>query len=171
MTVDGWHEVACDFSLAEVPEMVSLAFVCDQGFEVRLDDVALSTGEGGVTVDLAGGGEIERAEPPVEPPAERTVTVSEIVGMIPASTGRVVADEESDMLFHAVVQNDFAGGNNAAATLVVAEEGAVNAGCGISCQCRLRHQPVRQRCGERYGRLGHGRTCACTVDLWRGHAV
>ena len=132
VTVDGWHEVACDFSLAEVPEIVSFAFVCDQGFDVRLDDVALSTGKGGVTVDLAGGGKIERAEPPVEPPAERTVTVSEIVGMIPASTGRVVADEESDMLFHAVVQNDFAGGNNAAATLVVAEEGAVNAGCGIS---------------------------------------
>ena len=163
---EGWHEAVCDFSLAEVPAALSLAFVCDGGMEARLDDVSLSTGEGGVTVDLADGGEIERAEPPVAPPAERTMTVSEIVGMIPASTGRVVADEASDILFDAVVQNDFAGGNNAAATLVVAEEGGVDAGCGISlCGCGVESVTADLAMGERVRvRLICGEAMLCNED-------
>lgn len=162
-TADEWHEAVCGFSLAEVPAAISLAFVCDGGVEVRLDDVLLSTGERGAAVDLAGGGEIEREEPPVTPPAERTMTVSEIVDMIPVSTGCVVADEASDILFDAVVQNDFAGGNNAAATLVLAEEGAVDAGHGISlCGSGVESVMTGLTMGERvHVRLMRGAAMLC----------
>lgn len=129
-TVGEWREIACDFSLVGIPESLHVAFAGGSDFIFRMDDVMLCTGEGGVPIDLDEGGEIEREEPPVEP-AEREVRVSDIVAIMPAADGRVTADGDCDLLFDAVVQSDFAGGNCADATLVLAEEGAVAAGCGI----------------------------------------
>lgn len=158
-----WHKVECGFSLAAVPSSLRLAFVGSPNGAVRIDDVSLSTGAGGVSVDLDKGGEIEREEPPATPPAERNVTVADIVAMMPASDGRTVADEASDLLFDAVVQNDFAGGNCTASMLVLAEEGAVDAGRGVAlCGDGVAAAAAGLACGERvHVRLKRGAAVLC----------
>ena len=129
---EGWRGASCDFSLAAVPESLCVAFVCGADAVVRIDDVSLGVGDGGNVVDLDRGGEIDREEPSVDPPSEREVTVAELVSMMPAAEGRVVADADSDLWFDAVVQTDRRGGNCAAPVLCLAAENAVEAGCGVS---------------------------------------
>lgn len=161
-----WHKVECGFSLAAVPSSLQLAFVGSPNGAVRIDDVSLCTGAGGASIDLDKGGEIEREEPPAAPPAERNVTVADIVAMMPEADGRTVADESGDLLFDAVVQNDFAGGNCTASMLVLADEGAVDAGCGVAlCGDGVDAASAGLACGERvHVRLKRGAAILCNVN-------
>ena len=99
-----------------------IKFAADIESGFAIDDVKLSTGNGGQEIDLGGGSE------PEEPATK--ITIPELNAMMPNSNEEKAL--EASYYFEAVVQNDVEGGNYSYNNLVLATENATEAGNGIT---------------------------------------
>lgn len=117
-----WVYVTSNFTLKQAVNTLYIKFAADIESGFAIDDVKLSTGNGGQEIDLGGGSE------PEEPATK--ITIPELNAMMPNSNEEKAL--EASYYFEAVVQNDVEGGNYSYNNLVLATENATEAGNGIT---------------------------------------
>lgn len=118
-----WVFATADFTLKKATSQLYIKFTALAASAFRLDDITLSTGNGGTIIDLEGGDEPEPGE-------AKIITIPELNAMMTATQTPV--DETADRYFEAVVQNDVEGGNYSFNNLILATENATTAGNGIT---------------------------------------
>lgn len=118
-----WFFATADFTLKKATSQLYIKFTALAASAFRLDDITLSTGNGGTIIDLEGGDEPEPGE-------AKIITIPELNAMMTATQTPV--DETADRYFEAVVQNDVEGGNYSFNNLILATENATTAGNGIT---------------------------------------
>lgn len=116
-----WVYVTSNFTLKQAVNTLYIKFAADIESGFAIDDVKLSTGNGGQEIDLGGGSE------PEEPATE--ITIPAIIEMM--STEGTVIDANADRYFEAVVQNDIENGNYVNKNLVLATKNATTSGNGV----------------------------------------
>lgn len=116
-----WGYVTSNFTLREATSTIYVKFVADIESGFAIDDVTLSTGNGGQEITLGGGG-------PEEPATE--ITIPALNAMMTTSGDEKAL--EASYYFEAVVQNDVTGGNYSFNNLILATENATEAGNGIT---------------------------------------
>lgn len=118
-----WVYATSDFTLKQAAGELYIKFDAKISSAIRLDDISLTTGEGGQEVDLGEGGTL--------PPAgdATPITIAEIKNMM--TTEGAVIDATTNRYFEGVVQNDTENGNYSTNNLFVAMENATEAGQGV----------------------------------------
>lgn len=118
-----WIFATADFTLKKASTQLYIKFTALAASAFRLDDITLSTGNGGTIIDLEGGEEPEPGE-------AKVITIPELNAMMTSTQTPV--DATADRYFEAVVQNDVEGGNYSFNNLILATENATTAGNGIT---------------------------------------
>lgn len=119
-----WIYATSDFTLKQATGELYIKFEAGISSAIRLDDISLTTGEGGQEIDLGEGGTV------VPPAGDATpITIAEIKGMM-SSEGTVI-DATTNRYFEGVVQNDTENGNYTTNNLFVAMENATEPGQGV----------------------------------------
>lgn len=116
-----WGYVTSNFILKESTTTLYIKFAADIESGFAIDDVTLSTGNGGQEIDLGGGGS--------EPEPASAITIPAIIEMMSAE-GTVI-DANADRYFEAVVQNDIENGNYSNNNLILATKDATTSGNGV----------------------------------------
>ena len=119
-----WIFATANFTLKQATTSLYIKFKALDASKYRLDDITLSTGNGGTEIDLGSGGE----EP--EPGEAKVITIPELIAMMTASQTPV--DATADRYFEAVVQNDVEGNNYSFNNLILATENATTAKNGVT---------------------------------------
>lgn len=119
-----WVLATSDFTLKQPTAKLYIKFTALAASAIRLDDITLSTGNGGgQVIDLG------NVTPP--PSGETTpITIPELIAMM--TTSQTPVDATADRTLEAVVQSDTEAGNYTVNNLVLATEGATTAGNGIT---------------------------------------
>lgn len=118
-----WVFATSDFTLKQASSKLYIKFTALAASAIRLDDITLSTGNGGQVIDLGS------VTPP--PSGETTpITIPELIAMM--TTSQTPVDAAADRVLEAVVQSDTKAGNYTVNNLVLATEGATAAGNGIT---------------------------------------
>ncbi len=121
-----WNVATADFTLPESVKTLYIKFASTIKSAHRIDDVTLTTGNGGQEITLEGGGD----EP--TPPTPGAMTVADLVAKCKAAGSTQTAlDEANDVVVEAVVVTDKDGGNTNAKNLAIMAEGATAAGNGV----------------------------------------
>lgn len=117
-----WISANADFTLKNAVTALYIKFEASVSSAIRLDDITLSTGNGGQEITL---------EENVTPPTEEStpITIGELINKM-TSEGAVI-DAAANRSFEAVVQSNVPGGNYTNNNLCVAEENATSAKQGI----------------------------------------
>lgn len=118
-----WIFATANFTLKQTSAKLYIKFTALAASAIRLDDITLSTGNGGQEIDLG------NVTPP-EPGETKPITIPELIGMM--TTTQTPVDATTDRTFEAVVQSNTEGGNYTNNNLVLATEGATAAGNGIT---------------------------------------
>lgn len=118
-----WVFATANFTLKQPSAKLYIKFTALAASAIRLDDITLSTGNGGQEIDLG------NVTPP-EPGETKPITIPELIGMMTATQTPV--DATADRTFEAIVQSNTEGGNYTVNNLVLATEGATTAGNGIT---------------------------------------
>lgn len=113
-----WIFATANFTLKNSVSELYIKFTANESSVYRLDDITLSTGNGGQEIDLEEGSET----PDPEPSEAEAITIAEIIELM--SEEGTVIDASKDRFFEAIVQCDVTGGNYTANNLPVAIEGA-----------------------------------------------
>lgn len=113
-----WVFATANFTLKNSVSELYIKFTANEASVYRLDDITLSTGNGGQEIDLEKGGET----PDPEPSEAEAITIADIIGLM--SETKTVIDASKDRFFEAIVQCDVTGGNYTKDNLPVAIEGA-----------------------------------------------
>lgn len=116
-----WGYVTSNFTLQEATSALYIKFTADIESGYAIDDITLSTGNGGQEVVLGGGDEPE--------PVATAITIPAIIEMMSAE-GTVI-DTNADRYFEAVVQNNVENGNYSNKNLILATKDATTSGNGI----------------------------------------
>lgn len=116
-----WVLATADFTLKQATTKLFIKFTALAPSAFRLDDITLSTGNGGQ--------EISFGDAP-EPGEEQVITIPELIAMM--TTSQVPVDATADRFFEAIVQNDVAGNNYSFNNLILTTENATTAGNGIT---------------------------------------
>lgn len=116
-----WVLATADFTLKQPTTKLYIKFTALASSAFRLDDITLSTGNGGQ--------EISFGDAP-EPGDAKPITIPELNKMMTATQAPV--DATADRYFEAVVQNDVTGNNYSFNNLILATENATTAGHGIT---------------------------------------
>lgn len=118
-----WVLATSDFTLKQATAKLYIKFTALAASAIRLDDITLSTGNGGQVIDLG------NVTPP--PSGETSpITIPELIAMM--TTSQTPVDATADRTLEAVVQSDTEAGNYTVNNLVLATEGATTAGNGIT---------------------------------------
>lgn len=118
-----WVLATSDFTLKQATAKLHIKYTALAASAIRLDDITLSTGNGGQVIDLG------NVTPP--PSGETTpITIPELIAMM--TTSQTPVDATADRTLEAVVQSDTEAGNYTVNNLVLATEGATAAGNGIT---------------------------------------
>ena len=120
---DGWIFATSNFTLKNPTSTLYIKYLVDKASVFSIDDVTLSTGNGGQIIDMEG-------STPPEPGETKAITIPELIEKM--STTQTPVDATADRVFEAVVQSNTEGGNYTANNLVLATEGANTAGNGIT---------------------------------------
>lgn len=118
-----WIFATSNFTLKQASAKLYIKFTALAASAFRLDDITLSTGNGGQEIDLG------NVTPP-EPVETKPITIPELIGMM--TTTQAPVDATFDRTFEAIVQSNTEGGNYTVNNLVLATEGATTAGNGIT---------------------------------------
>lgn len=118
-----WIFATANFTLKQAITSLYIKFKALDSSKYRVDDITLSTGNGGTIIDLEGGEEPEPGE-------AKVITIPELNAMM--TTTQTPVDATADRYFEAVVQNDVEGGNYSFNNLILATENATTAGNGIT---------------------------------------
>lgn len=118
-----WIFATANFTLKQAVTSLYIKFKALDSSKSRVDDITLSTGNGGTIIDLEGGEEPEPGE-------AKVITIPELNAMM--TSVQTVVDATADRYFEAVVQNDVEGGNYSFSNLILATENATTAGNGIT---------------------------------------
>ena len=118
-----WIFATSNFTLKQASAKLYIKFTALAASAFRLDDITLSTGNGGQEIDLG------NVTPP-EPGETKPITIPELIGMM--TTTQAPVDATFDRTFEAIVQSNTEGGNYTVNNLVLATEGATTAGNGIT---------------------------------------
>lgn len=118
-----WILATANFTLKQYTASLYIKFTALAASAIRLDDITLSTGNGGTEVDLGGGGS-------ELPELGENVTIPELIARMTAD--KVVLDENADHYLVGVVQNDIEGGNYSFNNLILATQNATTAKNGIT---------------------------------------
>lgn len=116
-----WVLATADFTLKQATTKLFIKFTALAPSAFRLDDITLSTGNGGQ--------EISFGDAP-EPGEEQVITIPKLIQMM--TTTQAPVDATADRFFEAIVQNDVAGNNYTFKNLILATENATTAGNGIT---------------------------------------
>lgn len=116
-----WVLATADFTLKQATSKLFIKFTALAPSAFRLDDITLSTGNGGQ--------EISFGDAP-EPGEEKAITIPDLIKMM--TTTQAPVDATADRYFEAVVQNDVTGNNYTFKNLILATENATTAGNGIT---------------------------------------
>ena len=124
-----WIFATANFTLKNSVSELYIKFTANESSVYRLDDITLSTGNGGQEIDLEEGSET----PDPEPSEAEAITIAELIELMPEpmSTGQVI-DENANRYFEAVVQADIENGNYVTNQLQVAEENATTEKNGVT---------------------------------------
>lgn len=117
-----WVYVTSDFTLSKAVDYLYVKYTPDEASVFAIDDVRLTSGVGGATVNLDGGS--------VEPGESEPITIPAIIAKLTAE--QVVLDAAKDRTFEAVVVSDLVGGNVNANNLQVMTPGATTGNNGIT---------------------------------------
>ncbi len=121
-----WNLATADFTLPDGTTKLYIKFATTLSGAHRIDDVKLTTGNGGQAITFEGGGD----EP--TPPTPGATTVADLVAKCKAAGSTQTAlDEANDVVVEAVVVTDKDGGNTNAKNLAIMAEGATEAGNGV----------------------------------------
>ena len=118
-----WIFATSNFTLKQASAKLYIKLTALAASAFRLDDITLSTGNGGQEIDLG------NVTPP-EPTETKPITIPELIGMM--TTTQTPVDATFDRTFEAIVQSNTEGGNYTVNNLVLATEGATTAGNGIT---------------------------------------
>lgn len=116
-----WVLATADFTLKQATTKLFIKFTALAASAFRLDDITLSTGNGGQ--------EISFGDAP-EPGEEKAITIPDLIKMM--TTTQAPVDATADRYFEAVVQNDVTGNNYSFNNLILTTENATTAGNGIT---------------------------------------
>ena len=124
-----WIFATANFTLKNSVSELYIKFTANESSVYRLDDITLSTGNGGQEIDLEEGSET----PDPEPSEAEAITIAELIELMPEpmSTGQVI-DDNANRYFEAVVQADIENGNYVTNQLQVAEENATTEKNGVT---------------------------------------
>ncbi len=121
-----WNLATADFTLPDGTTKLYIKFATTLSGAHRIDDVKLTTGNGGQAITFEGGGD----EP--TPPTPGATTVADLVAKCKAAGSTQTAlDEANDVVVEAVVVTDKDGGNTNSKNLAIMAEGATEAGNGV----------------------------------------
>ncbi len=124
-----WDMAVADFTLPEGTSTLYIRFTSKVASVHRLDDVTLTTGNGGQEVKFDGS---TPDNPPVVTPGDAvTMTIPELVAACKGKTEQTVLNADKDVVFEGVVVTDKDGGNWSSNNLAIMTEGATTAENGI----------------------------------------
>lgn len=118
-----WIFATANFTLKKAITSLYIKFKALDSSKYRVDDITLSTGNGGTEIDLEGGEEPEPGE-------AKVITIPELNAMM--TSNQTPVDATADRYFEAVVQNDVEGGNYSFNNLILATENATKVSNGIT---------------------------------------
>lgn len=124
-----WIFATANFTLKNSVSELYIKFTANESSVYRLDDITLSTGNGGQEIDLEEGSET----PDPEPSDAEAITIAELIELMPEpmTTGQVI-DDNANRYFEAVVQADIENGNYVTNQLQVAVENATAEKNGVT---------------------------------------